>query len=74
MALRLVILSFSFDSQFEKSYSRIFQRGLQGGGGQKWLEESEQKKFTIFFKLTGTTEGLAVSYRQLYGIQNSMNV
>ena len=62
-ALRLVILSFSFDSQFEKSYSRIFRGGTQGGGGQKWLEESAVTKFTIFFKLTGTTEDYQMSNR-----------
>ena len=31
----------------QKSYSRIFLRGAQGGGGQKWLQKSAVTKFKI---------------------------
>ena len=58
VALSPVILSFSIDSQCKKATPEFFE-GAQGGGGQKWLEESDYRKFKIFFKLTDTTEGLS---------------
>ena len=61
--LRLVILSFSIDSQCKKATPEFFEGAHRGGGGQKWLEESAEKNSEIFFKLTDTTEGLAGSYR-----------
>ena len=39
----------------EKKATPEFFEGDTGGRGQKWLEESGYKKFTIFFKLTDTT-------------------
>ena len=70
MALRLVILSFSFDSQFEKSYSRIFRGGTQGGGGQKWLEESGSKKSEIEIKAAYIAD-YGGSHRQYFVIHSS---
>ena len=54
-ALRPVILSFSIDSQCKKVSSEFFG-GDTGGIPLEWLEESEQKKSEIFFKLTDTTD------------------
>ena len=61
MALRLVILSFSVDSQWEKATPEFLEGG-KGGAPLECPEESDCKNSEIFFKLTDTTEGLADNY------------
>ena len=42
-----IILSFSIDSQCKKAAPEFFEGDTQGGGGQKWLQESAVTKFKI---------------------------
>ena len=77
LPLRLVILSFSIDSQWEKSYSRIFWGGTQGGGGQKCSAKGEQKISEIFFKLAYIADyeghtGNTLSYKIVKWILNGV--
>ena len=48
LALRLVILSFSIDSQYEKSYSRIFRGAHRGEGGRNGLRKVIKENLQYF--------------------------
>ena len=69
LALRLVILSFSIDSQCKKATPE-FSEGDTGGRGQKWLEESGYKKSEIKLKAAYIAD-YGGSHRQYFVIHSS---